>query len=157
MLNVKPPQSVIDTIGTVLFLAGSIEQGKAEDWQQEVYNQLLDLNGTILNPRRDDWDSTQEQTVDNPYMVEQIYWELNGIDLCDFVFFNFCGGTISPISLMELGMMTDQENVIVRCDENYFRRANVEIFCSRCAIPFFTDFDDAIYSLRRELTDNFEV
>ncbi len=36
-----------------LYLAGSIEMGAAEDWQEETVAALRDWHGTILNSRRD--------------------------------------------------------------------------------------------------------
>lgn len=50
-----------------IFLAGSIEMGKAEDWQSELTNWLesncpKDVNLTVYNPRRDDWDCVDEET-----------------------------------------------------------------------------------------------
>lgn len=42
-----------------VFLAGSIEMGAAEDWQDKLTKLLNHPNiDYILNPRRDDWDST---------------------------------------------------------------------------------------------------
>ncbi len=44
---------------TIVFLGGSIEMGKAIDWQTEYANRLKNVdNLTVLNPRRDDWDSS---------------------------------------------------------------------------------------------------
>lgn len=41
-----------------LFLGGSIEMGKASEWQKEFIESFKDKNITIFNPRRNDWDST---------------------------------------------------------------------------------------------------
>jgi hypothetical protein len=49
-----------------LFLAGSIDMGRAVDWQNEVINGLNGLTIDIYNPRRFDWDSTWVQSIDNP-------------------------------------------------------------------------------------------
>ena len=48
-----------------LFIAGSIEMGKASEWQNELCEMLADLEKlVVLDPRRDNWDSSWEQTVD---------------------------------------------------------------------------------------------
>ena len=39
-----------------VFLAGSIEMGKAEDWQSEMTKFFNELDWGVFNPRRDDWD-----------------------------------------------------------------------------------------------------
>ncbi len=45
-----------------VFLAGSIEMGKAEQWQERIVAALSGAGDlVILNPRRDDWDDSWEQ------------------------------------------------------------------------------------------------
>ena len=38
-----------------LFLGGSIDMGKSENWQARIEKQLSNYNVIVLNPRRDDW------------------------------------------------------------------------------------------------------
>lgn len=57
MKVIKPPHSLARNHFRKysIFLAGSIEMGKAEDWQTSVENYFKDQEDyTILNPRRDD-------------------------------------------------------------------------------------------------------
>src|SRR5690606_37696079 len=49
-----------------VFLAGSIEMGTAAPWQAEVERELASLDLAVLNPRRDDWDSSWRQSMDEP-------------------------------------------------------------------------------------------
>lgn len=58
--------------GRSVFLAGSIDQGKAINWQQQITDALQDTSLTILNPRRDDWDSSWEQDISNDQFREQV-------------------------------------------------------------------------------------
>jgi len=47
-----------------IFLAGSIEMGKAEQWQQQVVDAMAHVdNLVILNPRRDDVEESFAQAV----------------------------------------------------------------------------------------------
>lgn len=66
MILLKPPlqltQDQIDTGNITIFLAGSIEMGKAEDWQSEIQNILQDSSVTIFSPRRDDWNCVDSET-----------------------------------------------------------------------------------------------
>ena len=48
-----------------LFLAGSIEQGVADDWQTRVIRALETTTVTIYNPRRPDWDASWGWRADN--------------------------------------------------------------------------------------------
>ena len=57
-----------------IFLAGSIEMGKAIDWQTKIQDIMKDENVTIFNPRRDDWDSSWEQKMENEKFREQVEW-----------------------------------------------------------------------------------
>lgn len=68
MTVIKAPNSIEPSNGKfTVFLAGSIEMGKAIDWQKEIGDEFENSDDVcILNPRRDDWDSSWEQSIDNP-------------------------------------------------------------------------------------------
>lgn len=130
-----------------LFLAGSIEMGTAEQWQKRVVEALKDCKRlTIYNPRRDDWDSSWVQSIDNPQFREQVEWELDNLQRVNLVIFYFDPATKSPITLMELGMMSNpwSPRALVVCPEGFWRRGNVEIFCNRESIDFYETLDEAI-------------
>jgi hypothetical protein len=130
-------------------LAGSIELGLAEQWQERVVQAMADLNGlVILNPRRDDWDSTWEQRADNPQFSEQVEWELDMLDAADVVVMYLAAGTRSPISLLELGLCARTGKLKVCCPEGFWRRGNVEVVCRRYQIPMFATLDDLIADLK---------
>ena len=63
MIEIKAP---IRTMKTV-FLAGSIDMGSAVNWQKQVVDALKEENVVVYNPRRDDWDSSWVQSIDNPW------------------------------------------------------------------------------------------
>ena len=82
----KPPQPLpTDTNLPIVFLAGSIDMGQAEDWQALVAEKLADRTVILLNPRRDDWDSSWQQSIDNQPFRQQVDWELDGLDLADVI------------------------------------------------------------------------
>lgn len=115
-----------------LFLAGSIEMGKAVEWQRAVIARYADVEGlTIFNPRRADWDATWSQSPDHPRLIEQIDWELDRLDEADLVFFYLQRGTLSPISMMELGreVASGPTRVVVVCEPGFWREANVHRLC----------------------------
>lgn len=125
-----------DYINYMVFLAGSIEMDKAENWQSELSNELVKIpNLTILNPRRAEWDSSWEQKKDNPFFREQVDWELDGIESADTVIFYFDPNTKSPITMAELGMVSQmvvlEKKVIVCCPEGFYRKGNVDIIVDR--------------------------
>src|SRR6185436_15768358 len=87
-----------------VFLAGSIEMGKAVDWQTELSGFFEKLNWNVFNPRRDDWDSSWKQEKTNLQFAEQVNWELNALEAATLIVMYFDPKTKSPISLLELGL-----------------------------------------------------
>lgn len=137
-----------------VFLGGSIEMGKAEDWQKRVTADIEGHNLIVFNPRRDDWDSSWVQSADNPQFYEQVTWELSNIDQSDIVVFYFASNTISPITLLELGTQLGSRysNIIVFCDPTYSRRGNVDITCEMYGVKVHSFYNDFIKALRERIT-----
>jgi hypothetical protein len=98
-----PPERQYVYLGETVFLAGSIEMGTADNWQDKAEKMLDRFVDVIYNPRRKDWDPNWEQSFDNPKFFEQVNWELDYIEVADHVIFYFDPNTKSPITLMELG------------------------------------------------------
>lgn len=132
--------------GTAVFLAGSIEMGKAEDWQKRIENAFRKSDVTFFNPRRDDWDSSWTQDQSNPEFNYQVNWEMNKLEQADVIFMYFSPETKSPISLLELGLHAS-DNIIVCCPKGFWRKGNVDIVCTRYKIPLFETLEDAIGAL----------
>lgn len=141
---------------TKIFLAGSIEMGTAEDWQTELTNKLADLKKVaIFNPRRDDWNSSWSQSIDNPPFREQVEWELQALEDADIIVMYFDPNTQSPITMMELGLFKDKA-MVVCCPDGFWRKGNVDIVCAKYEIPITNDkekFFNKIYNLLKSLED----
>lgn len=132
MRMIKAPNPYNNIPGVKVFLAGSIEMGVAEQWQERLAKMLEDVNCTLLNPRRDDWDSSWVQSIDNPQFNEQVNWELQGLETAHIVVFYFDPNTKSPITMMELGYVSNRIcEVVVCCPEGFWRKGNVDIMCKR--------------------------
>ena len=125
--------------------------GKAIDWQTKVTEGLSDLDVTILNPRRDDWDSSWEQKIENPQFNEQVTWELDALDKADVIALYFDPATKSPISLLELGLHAKDTKLIVCCPEGFWRKGNVDIVCHRHGIPQVNTVEELIEAVREAL------
>ncbi|RPD64190.1 hypothetical protein L226DRAFT_533500 [Lentinus tigrinus ALCF2SS1-7] len=151
----KPPQEVPDPLeGLSVFLAGSIEMGKAELWQDKLTERLRDLPITILNPRRDGWDSTWEQRKSNPEFAYQVKWELDCQRRADVIAMYFSPDTKSPITLMELGLFASTGKLLVCCPDGFWRKGNVEIVCEEQKIPLtecWKDFVDQLVDKLKSL------
>lgn len=127
-----------------VFLAGSIDMGKAKDWQTEVEEALADLPVIILNPRRDDWDSSWEQDISNPEFEEQVEWEISGQDDADIICMYFDPDGQAPITLLELGLFAQSGKLIVCCPEGYWRRGNVQVVCNHYGILLVDTLEELI-------------
>lgn len=143
MVEIKPPSTYEVKGGYKIFLAGSIEMGKAEDWQTKVAKAFEHLKGVfILNPRRDDWDSSWKQSIDDPKFMEQVSWELSSLENADLILYYFVPGTQSPISLLEFGLYANTGKMImVCCPEGFWRKGNIDIVCDRYSVPTYENID----------------
>jgi len=145
-------ESYFDEERPNIFLAGSIEMGKAIDWQAKVASMLDNYDVNIFNPRRDDWDWNSEQSIDNPQFFKQVNWEQNAISISDIVIMNFLPDTKSPITLLELGHILGSnlwfQNLFVCCPKEFWRKGNVDIMCHRYKVPVYTDLE---YMINREV------
>src|SRR3990167_954336 len=128
--TIKAPNETQERNWSV-FLAGSIEMGKAENWQDKVERLLANEDIIIYNPRRDDWNSSWVQSKDNPQFREQVEWELDHLEKADWAFFYFDPNTKSPITLLELGLYAKKNEVILVCPEGFWRKGNVDIVAER--------------------------
>ena len=151
MVEIKPPATYAVNGGYKIFLAGSIEMGKAIDWQTKVAEAFKDIRDVfILNPRRDDWDASWEQSIENVKFNEQVSWELSSLENADLIIYYFVPGTQSPISLLEFGLYANTgKNVWVCCPEGFWRKGNIDIVCDRYHVPLFTNIDHMIGELKR--------
>lgn len=151
---IKPPAALsIPSTAPSIFLAGSIEMGRAVAWQARVEGALDDLDGVILNPRRDEWDESWEQHIDNPPFREQVEWELEAQERATLIAMYFAPETRAPITLLELGLFARSGKVIAACPEGYWRRGNVQVVCQRYHIPLHDSLEALITAVRRRLGD----
>jgi hypothetical protein len=148
----KPPTPIDLAAGEPsVFLAGSIEMGRAGPWQAEVERALADRNVAILNPRRDEWDASWEQSITNPQFRGQVEWELEAQERASVVAMYFAPETQAPITLLELGLFARSGRLVVCCPPGYWRRGNVEVVCARYGVPTADDLPGLIRAVRSRL------
>lgn len=151
----KPADEVENVVGS-LFLAGSISLGKTEDWQNKVWESIKDIPSLgVLNPRRDNWNDKCEQKIDNPEFKAQVDWELDGLENVDMVVFYFDPKTESPITMIELGLLSHtftnwNPKTVVCCPNGFWRKGNVDIMCKRYGHHMVETLDDLIEEIKKE-------
>jgi hypothetical protein len=148
---VGPPSPLSDLVHPIIFLAGSIEMGKASRWQGDVEAAIGDADGTLLNPRRDHWDPAWILSIEGPQFREQVEWELRGLELADVILMYFDPQTRSPITLLELGLSAASGKLIVCCPAGFWRKGNVDIVCRRYGIEQVESLAEQIALLRQRI------
>lgn len=147
--SLKPPAPLDLLPGErSVFLAGSIEMGGAPPWQRAAELALSDLPVAILNPRRDDWDSSWAQTIHDDRFRTQVEWELDAQDRATVIAMYFAEQTKAPITLLELGLYARSGRLLVCCPAGFWRRGNVEVVCRRYGIRLFEHLDELIEAAR---------
>lgn len=129
-----------------IFTAGSIEMGKAIDWQAEFARRFEGCEVNIFNPRRDDWDSSWKQEKSDPQFSEQVRWELNAMEWADLIVMYLAPGTYSPISLLEFGLYASRHKnkMIVCCPEGFWRKGNIDVTADYYDVPVVETFMELV-------------
>ncbi len=146
-----------ETAPNSVFLAGTIDNGNSDDWQTDAANRVhaLGLNIDVYNPRRDEWDPT----LGLEEVVVQIQWELERLTNSNFVLLYFADESVSPISLLELGMILEQttknpnKQLFVVCNKQFWRHTNVVVTCHRYGIRVHSTLDSGLNELYAALQD----
>jgi hypothetical protein len=147
-ITVKAPGKYNAHERYTVFLAGAIDQGKAEDWQAKVSKALEPFDILILNPRRDHWDPDWDQHAENPQFRQQVEWELDAQEAADMVIFVFTKDSKAPITFLEFGLFAPKKDAVVCAEEGFYRQGNLDIVAERHDIPMYHDLDEMIMDLQ---------
>ncbi|KAF2650250.1 hypothetical protein K491DRAFT_697467 [Lophiostoma macrostomum CBS 122681] len=155
--------------GYSVFLAGSIEMGRAIQWQSHILPFLHNLPLTICNPRRSTWDSAPDAAQRLRDMERQVDWELQALDACDVICFFFDKATMSPVTMMELGLWARSGKAVVCCDDGvqaggdadadangnahkgFWKGTNVRMVCERYGVPHVRRFEELVTEVKSML------
>jgi len=132
-----------------IFLGGSIDMGKSENWQANIEKQLSNYNAIVLNPRRDDWNKEWKPISTDKNFRKQVEWELSALEAADIIVMYFAPGSQSPISLLEFGLYAKTGKLIVLCPEGFWRKGNVDIVSEKYNIATVNTFDELIAELKK--------
>ena len=146
-----PPEPAPATGRPAVFLAGSIDMGKAAEWQSEAAELLRDLPVDIYNPRRADWDPDWVQDISHMGFKGQVDWELDHLARAELILFHFDPRGRSPVTMMELGMHAGSGRCVVSCPPGFWRRGNVQVLCHRMGIPLAACLAEAVLIVRSRL------
>lgn len=145
MQYIEAPSKNISKYHIKVFLAGGIT--KVFDWQSLVSNELSEMEITLFNPRRHNFDVSKKEES-----RIQIEWEYNKLREATDIIFWFSHETIQPISLFELGSALERnQKLYIGVDPRYERKMDVEIQ------TFLSGKNIKIHSSLPELTNDFKA
>lgn len=136
-----------------VFLAGSIDMGKAADWQNALIAALDGTDAVILNPRRADWNRAWKPELADAHFAQQVNWELSALEQADIIVMYLAPGSQSPVSLLELGLHARSGKLIVLCPEGYWRKGNVDAVAARYPVAQVATMDALVDAVRHRLQD----
>ena len=117
-----------------IFLAGTIDNGDSENWQEQVIeNFKFNSKVKFYNPRRKQWDPCP----DDSELIYQIHWEQEYLDKADLIIMSISDDSKSPISLLELGLYAKDQKMVVFCNDKFYRYMNVKLTCEKYNIPLY--------------------
>ncbi len=131
-----------------VFLGGSIDMGKAVDWQAQMIAALADQDVVILNPRRPDWNPAWKPVADEPEFRRQVEWELAALESADVVVLYLTPGSQAPISLLEMGLHARTGKLVVLCPEGFWRKGNVDITAQKYGVKQVESLDALIAEVK---------
>lgn len=145
-----------------IFLAGSIEQNTATEWQRRVIGMFKGYRDVVIfNPRRQAWDASWKNTASNPMFREQVEWELDALTKTKIILMYFDPATKSPISLFEAGLFANDGETLrvdgkvqrvsklhVVCPPGFWRKGNVDIVCEHYGIRQYPNLTQAVKAIK---------
>ena len=145
----RAPEKIEVNDNKYLFLAGTIDMGDSENWQDKIIKDLQEYSVNIISPRRDDWDNSWKQEYGDPHFYQQVTWELSGLNRSDIILFNFLENSKSPITMLELGLFAGgPATKLVCCPDGFYRKGNIDIVCSAFKIPVYSSYEDMLSKLK---------
>lgn len=140
-----------------IFLAGSIEMGKAIQWQGHLTKELQDLDITVCNPRRGNWSADLVPKAMDTLFKQQVEWELAALENVSVICFFFDKNTLSPVTMLELGLWAQSGKVVVCCHKDFWKSGNIHHVCIKYGVPYVKDYADLIPLVRQKLDDAKEL
>ena len=134
-----------------IFLGGSIDMGRAADWQAELVKSLGDLDVLFLNPRRPDWNPEWKPVASEPEFRRQVEWELRALESADIIVMYFAPGSQSPVSLLEMGLHARDGKMVLLCPEGFWRKGNVDITAERYGVEQVATMDELAAVVRQRV------
>ena len=124
MFNSGTSLNNIQTSKRSIFLAGSIDFS-SKNWRQRVVRKLGDKY-LYFDPTNCNYDNLSTQEMEN-----HIKWEFEAMQRADIVLLNLLPNSLSPISLVELGLNIHLGKLLVICPKEFYKSVYVHLIDRR--------------------------
>ncbi len=153
LTKIKSPEEIpVKDDRIKIFLGGTIDMGKSDNWQAAIESELSEYNIIILNPRRDNWNKDWKPVSTDLNFRTQVEWELAALEASNIIVMYLAPDSQSPISLLELGLYARTNKLMVVCPDGYWRKGNVDIVAERYNIKNYKSISEMIYALKSEIS-----
>ena len=130
MTTVITAPGALPDSGFMIFLAGAIDMGRADEWQDKIIDMLeWNDNLVLLNPRRE---AFTPETLD-----PQIRWELDALARSDVIIMWFPKDAAAPISFLETGLYMASGKLVIGAEAGFYRRRNLELTCEHYGVELW--------------------
>jgi hypothetical protein len=147
MIITAPNMLTFQSHNYCVFLGGAIDNDAPRNWQTFVADILEQrINHVVLfNPCRVNWTPMGDQTTNNQNLRDQINWELDALMVCDTILMYLLPGSVSPISLLELGLyLRSNSKLVVCCPDGFYWQTSIDITCQRAGVQVYRTIEAAI-------------
>lgn len=121
-----------------IFLAGSMAAKSEINWRQTVVDELQE-SYHFLDPTNPNHD-----TLEDLEMRKHIKWELDELKKADYIIMNFLPDSLSPISMVELGMYIATNKLIVVCPKEFYKWRYIDTLCKEYNTPIFNQLEEVL-------------
>lgn len=154
VVHYPPSRPTVGKPSVILY--GNIDYNAAKDWRNELASSLSDLPVAVLNPHRDDWDSSWVEDISFPKFKEQVEWEMDYAKVADVIVFHFAPLSLAPVALLELGMHAGTGKAIIYCHPDFKKKGNVQMVSLRYDIPLVAGLSELKEQVRQRLTEKLQ-
>ncbi len=134
----------------IFLLAGASETDGGSRWQELVAARISKMGHIALcTPPREN--GTGMAPFENPHFFQSRSWELDALDLAEFVVFHLDSLSRSPEGLLELGYAAAKypQKVCVICPEGFWCKGLVDLFCYREDLMKYKSVDEMLDAINQ--------
>ena len=127
-----------------IFLAGSIDNSK-NNWRN--YQMKKFKYYSYFDPTNYNFSS-----LNNQEMINHINWEFTAMEKADIILLNLLPNSLSPISLVELGLYVSSKKIIIVCPKEFYKSTYVYALCKKYNSIIFEKLEEVTEEIFENIT-----